>query len=169
MHSPAAPRPSPPARQSEQRCCCTQRRHRFLPPNLERVSAPLVAQHVRFNVSTRAAGRERNVLSLASRLGHGCMKCMKQHCASSPDTSACTGGTSTALGWLVQTGTGGPAHVTYGPAPSQSQAAAFLLGTHQELVLLSSVWCSRRYSLPLPTMPDFVFNSLTSVQTIGSS
>lgn len=71
MHSPAAPRPSPPARQSEQRCCCTQRRHQLLPPNLERVSAPLVAQHVRFNVSTPAAGRERRCPEPGQQAGGG--------------------------------------------------------------------------------------------------
>lgn len=71
MHSPAAPCPSPPARQSEQRCCCTQRRHQFLPPNLERVSAPLVAQHVCFNVSTPAADRERRCPEPGQQAGGG--------------------------------------------------------------------------------------------------
>ena len=39
MHSSAAHRSSLSEWQSEHRCCCTWRRHRFLPPSLERGSA----------------------------------------------------------------------------------------------------------------------------------
>lgn len=59
IHSPAVHCHALTAWQTEQRWCCTQRRHWFLLLSWERFSASLDAQHLYFNVSTPAVGRER--------------------------------------------------------------------------------------------------------------
>lgn len=98
---------------------------RFLLLSLERFSACLDDQHLYFNVSTPAVGRERK--SPEPGWWAVCwMKCTKQRCASSLLTPACT---STALPGSHRDSRGqlGPLR---GTDLSQSQATTLLLGTH---------------------------------------
>lgn len=128
-----------PALQTEQRWCCTQGRHWFLPLSLDRFSASLDAQRLYFNVSTPAVGRERRSPELARWAGGVAWNAQS---STVPAAQSCQ--PAPALLCLGQTGTGGANSGHFRePALSQPQATTLLLGTDLELCLPLWVWCSR--------------------------